>query len=183
MASNYTPNYSLCQWQASDKVLRTEFNADNAKIDAALAEKAPASTVRSLQSTVSGLQTGKADKSALDSLSAVVSGHTASLGKKGNCVLYTTSYTGNGQYGSASATRTLTFPGEPLLVAIAGERGFMLLLRGVGEAVAVFPTQGYTNNVTWNGSSVSWYSAASAGSYMMNSGGTVYQVAALMKAD
>lgn len=36
MASNYTENLNLCQWAAEDPVLRTEFNADNAKLDAAL---------------------------------------------------------------------------------------------------------------------------------------------------
>jgi len=39
MPSNFTPNYSLNQWEASDKVQRVDFNADNAKIDAALAGK------------------------------------------------------------------------------------------------------------------------------------------------
>lgn len=33
---NYTQNYKLNQWAALDKVQRTDFNADNAKIDAAL---------------------------------------------------------------------------------------------------------------------------------------------------
>lgn len=37
MASGQTANYLLNQWEAEDKVLRTEFNADNAKLDAALA--------------------------------------------------------------------------------------------------------------------------------------------------
>lgn len=37
MASNQTPNYGLNQWAATDRVIRTEFNADNEKIDAALA--------------------------------------------------------------------------------------------------------------------------------------------------
>lgn len=36
MASNYTENYGLCQWEATDQVLRTEFNEDNAKVDEAL---------------------------------------------------------------------------------------------------------------------------------------------------
>ena len=31
-----TQNYQLCQWEATDKVLHTDFNADNAKIDEAL---------------------------------------------------------------------------------------------------------------------------------------------------
>ena len=34
---NRTSNYKLCQWEAEDKVRRTDFNEDNAKIDAALA--------------------------------------------------------------------------------------------------------------------------------------------------
>jgi len=38
MPSNYTPNYSLNQWEPDDRVLRTDFNADNLKIDAALGE-------------------------------------------------------------------------------------------------------------------------------------------------
>lgn len=37
MASNYTDKYRLCQWEATDAVLRTDFNQDNAKIEAALA--------------------------------------------------------------------------------------------------------------------------------------------------
>jgi len=36
MASNQTANFGLNQWSAEDKVLREEFNADNAKVDAAL---------------------------------------------------------------------------------------------------------------------------------------------------
>ena len=38
MASNYTTNYGLCQWEAGDQFVRSEFNQDNAKIDAALAQ-------------------------------------------------------------------------------------------------------------------------------------------------
>ena len=36
MASGQTSNYGLNQWAAEDKVLRTDFNQDNAKLDAAL---------------------------------------------------------------------------------------------------------------------------------------------------
>ena len=42
MASNYTTNYQLNQWEAGDQVLRTEFNQDNQKIDTALAGLAAA---------------------------------------------------------------------------------------------------------------------------------------------
>ena len=37
MASNYTEHYGLCQWEAGDPFIRTDFNQDNQKIDAALA--------------------------------------------------------------------------------------------------------------------------------------------------
>ena len=33
---NYTKNYQLNQWEPADRVLRTDFNEDNRKIDAAL---------------------------------------------------------------------------------------------------------------------------------------------------
>lgn len=36
MPSSQTPNYNLNQWSKDDRVLMEDFNADNAKIDAAL---------------------------------------------------------------------------------------------------------------------------------------------------
>ena len=39
---NKTPNYSLSQWSRDDRVLMEDFNADNAKLDAALAVHAAA---------------------------------------------------------------------------------------------------------------------------------------------
>jgi len=38
MASNQTTNLGLNQWAASDAILRTDFNNDNAKVDAAYKE-------------------------------------------------------------------------------------------------------------------------------------------------
>ena len=162
MASNYTSNYNLCQWAPDDKVLRTEFNADNAKIDAALA--------------------GKASASELSSLSAAVAQHTSALSGKGNCIIRTTSYTGNGQYGAANA-RTLTFPGKPLAVLINGDGGFSVMLQGVGATVAAFNAS-YPLTVSWSGNSVSWYHDGSArADGMLNRSGYTYQVVALLKAD
>lgn len=40
MANNYTENYGFCQWEATDQVLREEFNKDNAKVDEVLKETA-----------------------------------------------------------------------------------------------------------------------------------------------
>ena len=59
MASKYTKNYSLCQWEATDQVLRTDFNEDNKKVDTAL----------------NGLSTQmktKADQTALNAVAATI---------------------------------------------------------------------------------------------------------------
>ena len=42
MPTNFTENYQLSQWVKSDQVKMEDFNADNAKIDAALASHAAA---------------------------------------------------------------------------------------------------------------------------------------------
>ena len=39
MPSSQTPNHQLNQWSRDDRILMEDFNADNAKIDAAIAEK------------------------------------------------------------------------------------------------------------------------------------------------
>ena len=68
MSTNHTTNYDLCQWEATDQVLRTDFNQDNAKIDAALAAKAEAAALNSLTQTVSQ----KANQTTLNNLTQVV---------------------------------------------------------------------------------------------------------------
>ena len=68
MAANHTTNYKLNQWLSADQVLRTDFNADNAKIDAALAGKAETETVSALQAAVAG----KAEQANLSALEAQV---------------------------------------------------------------------------------------------------------------
>ena len=57
-----TTNYQLCQWDGEDRILRTDFNEDNAKIDAAL--KSHANSIASINSTLSG----KASTSTVNSL-------------------------------------------------------------------------------------------------------------------
>ena len=64
---NHTQNYQLSQWEKSDKVLMDDFNADNAKIDEALA---------SHEATLASL--------------------TEAVPKLGNCAVYTGVYTGKG---------------------------------------------------------------------------------------
>ena len=101
MASNYTTNYQLNQWEAGDQVLRTEFNQDNQKIDGALAGLA-------------------AQNEELE----------VAVASKGNCHFYTTSYIGTGQVG-ANNPCTLSFPAKPIFFScvkwmpLTGSRNFM----------------------------------------------------------
>ena len=62
-----TSNYNLNQWSKDDRVLMEDFNADNAKLDAAI--KAQANALASLQAAVSALQTAVSKKQ--DAASAV----------------------------------------------------------------------------------------------------------------
>ena len=177
MSTNHTPNYSLCQWEAEDKVLRTEFNADNAKIDAAIQAvdrrvdgKASTASVNSLKSTV-------------DSLSQTLSQQTTTLLGKGNCQIYATSYVGNGKYGSGQPT-SFTFSHKPLVVFVTGPDGYQgIFTRGSTKHYAGrFGGGGNYVNLIWGSKSVQWYSDQSA-SVQMNQSGWTYYVYALLQAD
>lgn len=64
MASNHTQHYGLCQWEATDAVLRADFNEDNQKIDAAL--KTQAGSISNLSSQMAN----KANTGTVSSLSS-----------------------------------------------------------------------------------------------------------------
>ena len=67
MNLNQTTNYQLSQWESTDRILMSDFNSDNAKLD-----------------------------EALGTLSQTVTGHTTALAQKGNCRIEYQTYTGNG---------------------------------------------------------------------------------------
>ena len=56
MPSNHTTNYQLSQWAKSDQVKMEDFNADNAKLDAALKAEADAraAAVNAINTALSG---------------------------------------------------------------------------------------------------------------------------------
>ena len=93
MASNHTTNYQLCQWEATDKVLRTDFNEDNQKIDAAMKANADALA-------------GKADSSALAEIAASIP--KVAVG----------TYSGDG-----AASRTISLPFTPKAVFLCDQAG------------------------------------------------------------
>lgn len=93
MSTNATQNYALNQWEPSDKVLRTEFNADNAKVDAALlalsqradglsSAKADNTALAALSQRMDGLSASKADQTSLTALSQTVDGLSSAKADK-----------------------------------------------------------------------------------------------------
>jgi len=117
MSTNKTQNYQLNQWVKSDQVKMEDFNADNAKIDAALASKASTSALNSLQSVVNGKASTAALTELQSALNSKISGLQSTVTSQGtaltqrNCQVYFASRTGDG-----GSTPTFTFPHEPWIV-------------------------------------------------------------------
>ena len=140
---NRTTKYKLCQFEASDQVQRTDFNEDNAKIDAALSGHdsslgSLSSKITSLTSTVNG----KASQSALNTLKNQVA-------KLGNCQLHYATYKGNN-----TQTLTLSFPRLPYLTRIINLSDpvqTFTLVRGAGRGVSDNAVRPSYASVTWSG--------------------------------
>ena len=129
MSTNHTTNYNLNQWEAADKVLRADFNADNAKIDAAL----------------------KANADGIAANAAELAEHAAALAGKGNCQIYFATHQGNG-----TETASVTFPYKPLLVTVVGGSYTLIMLRdGPCNCIS---TNGYGEgfSAVWSGNTVTW---------------------------
>ena len=131
MATNQTENYDLNQWLSTDQVLRTDFNADNAKLDAALAGKAEAETVSALQMAVAA----KAEQTALDALEAQVAGMGIPAAEG--------TYTGNG---GNQCTVTVGFrPTLVILFNLGSDLGNSDLVFLLGTANAQFISTKYNS--------------------------------------
>ena len=157
MASNYTENYGLCQWEATDQVLREEFNQDNAKVDEAL---------EALDNLV--IQHGEQ-----------LSAQEAAIAKLGKCRIYYTAYTGTG-----TTTPKQTFPGKPLVVMVArASEGYSFIAwRGMQVVLPHHQQYGTLNlPLTWGENSLSW-SHDSSGERALNQSGAKYQMIALLDA-
>ena len=95
MASNYTKNYGLCQWEATDQVLREEFNQDNAKVEETL--EAQANILTKLSEKNLALETA--------------------ISNVGNCRIKVHTRTGTGKYDYLNPC-SYTFSESPILVLL-----------------------------------------------------------------
>ena len=127
MATNHTTNYQLNQWEATDQVLRTEFNQDNQKLDAAL----------------------KANADGIAANGAVLEEHTAALAGKGNCQLQLISYVGDG-----TSSRTFTFNGVPRFIFILFYNGWQVAISGTTSAWGQYGNNAAPASAVWSGNSV-----------------------------
>ena len=156
MPSNQTPNYKLSQWERADKVQMEDFNADNAKIDAAL----------------------KAETDARTALAAQVA-------KRGNCQIWAATYTGTGVYGKEHPN-TLAFPRPPLLVMIFNKGDtppIMIAPRGTPRVCPFRNGHNFTSTyVTWSGNNMIWWSDVNAYN-QMNSEKNEFTVIAFLSMD
>ena len=150
---NQTENYQLSLWDPEDRIQRTDFNSDNANIEAAL--------------------TG---------LSTTVAAHTAAIAQMGSCQFHTASYTGNGANGTTISQTFPKKPMAVIVVSSNGGTMVMIRgsNRATHFASASYS---YLNTVTWGDTSVAWRSSQSAGGEpQMNASGVTYYVLALLDA-
>ena len=197
MASNYTEHYDLCQWEPTDQVLRTDFNADNAKVDTALKslsdqvlQKAEQSALNTLISSVNQ----KADASTVSSLSSLLNSEISqrqeadsslqsALTLKGNCQFYTTSYVGQGRFGPSERS-SLTFPSKPYVVVIYDSDDRILLhFRGYGQCLSLDNHDLMYGTTSWQENGIRWYLSSGPNVNQMDASGKSYQVVALLATD
>lgn len=160
MSTNKTENYQLNQWVGADRILMDDFNADNAKIDAAL-------------------------KGHDDSVAALWRG----LGTVGtNCRIMVGSYVGDGTYRQSSKSddvwTSLSFPFYPLAVIIVPVYRTDAMQMGSGVFVRPMTTARLDPNVTlsliWSDKGVKWEISGGdfyAANQLNNSGSTYYYIA------
>ena len=194
MNLNHTTNYALPSWESSDRILMEDFNDAFETIDTqmkahsdAIAGKAAQSTVNSLTQTVNTkanqsdltalTQTvsGKASQADLNSLTQTVDGLADQVGLRGNCQIYYTTYTGDGQ-----SSKSLTFPAMPLVVLIQYGDTLFPAVRGATQ-VPNSSRDPYRDfyNVTWGDTSLSW--SCGTNGVCANYNGYTYHVVAFLR--
>ena len=151
MPSNQTAHYALNQWVKSDQVRMEDFNADNAKLDAAL--KAAEQRSAGLDAKIDAAVATAEQRSA--AVAAAAEQRAAALdAAKGNCTIEFFSYVGQGRSGSTKTT--ITFREPPLFFFVFGSYSM-----GSGSKHCQNVTISAGNNVfrdvgSWSGNTISF---------------------------
>ena len=166
MATNQTTNYQLNQWEPTDAVQRVDFNADNAKLDAAL-------------NALSDQVAKKADEEDLTALSESVAAVSAGMG---NCDMELLTYTGGG----GGSPKMITFSQVPDMYLVAGDLAFIMGQGGKATAILTCKDATYSESfvnevdVTWNGATLTLSNGVDA-RYQMSSKNKPYWVLGLKR--
>lgn len=162
MASNYTENYQLCQWEATDQVKRTEFNADNAKVDEALKGHDDEIAALAAQDTV------------LESAIALC----------GNCEIAYFTYMGTSTNENLVPTQ-IAFPKDPLFYVVMGNRNTVPYTafgsRSMSFVYLMLSDSHRATAATWTGNTLSF--SATHPEWQVNEQGVTYHVVALYARD
>ena len=156
----YTENYHLPSWAKTDRICMETFNDMTTKLDTALNEHKLAITTKAEQRNLTALTTR------VDTCS--------------NCQIYYATYIGTGESGQAHP-KSYTFPSQPILFAVLEPgRGYAFFaIRGTGSAP--LNESDAKVGITWNGTTVSWYSVNPTAH--MNVEGRGYAIIALLAED
>ncbi len=154
MATNHTENYALNLWEPTDTFLRTEFNENTQKLDAALKAEADARAAgdAALQTAVNG----KADASAVTALTQTVAGKAdaSALSRKfgaDNLPWVTGTYTGNADESSGEQHIALGFRPTLLVVIGAGKFGLGVSHEGSSQGVCSYYWETSHGSISFSG--------------------------------
>ena len=106
----------------------------------------------------------------------------------GKCSIGTSTYTGNGKFGSANPT-TLTFPKKPTLLFVLASSGSGFMLMVTDKTPATTNAFVYYNGATWGTVNLSWQGSTLRfysdryDTWQGNESGSVYQVVAFYAQD
>ena len=171
MPSNQTANYSLSQWVKSDQVRMEDFNADNAKLDAALkaAEQRSAGLDAKINTTAAAAEqrsagldakinaTAAAAEQRSAAVAAAAEKRSAALdAAKGNCTIEFFSYVGQGRSGMNNPT-TITFRKPPLFFLVFGTYSIGVGSKHCGDITATYRDNVFPDRGSWSGNTISFY--------------------------
>lgn len=120
-----------------------------------------------------GLATTASPTQAMDKLRTMVSSAQTALSTKGNCHIYTGSYSGNGTYGESNKN-ILNFPSLPWVLIISGTT---LFVRGAKGGYKFANGSSTYINAIFDGTSVQWWYNYNANEQSNVSGNTYNYVA------
>ena len=194
MATNQTTNYQLNQWEPTDQVLRTDFNADNAKLDAALndlsSSKADASALTQAEGRIAALEAGKADSADLTALSVMVDSLTGRTGaletavtQRGNCRIEIVAFMGNGKN-----SVDITFSQKPACFFVVAGRA-VLFSDVLSNSTTVLEYDSILHGAAIGDKSITWsgsIATISIGDNLLNyfnKSGIIYRALAFIQTD